>query len=66
MKIKPSYFVLVAEIVTITLFHVVKSRQTERHPSEIVFVKASTSLPVHQLQTEIKTGMDYAVGNLVK
>jgi hypothetical protein len=64
MKIKPSYYVLVAEILTITLFHVVKFRQTERHPAEMVFTKADKSLPLHQ--AEIKTGMDYTVGNLSK
>jgi hypothetical protein len=66
MKIKPSYYVLVAEILTITLFHVVKFRQTERHPAEMVFTKANKTLTLHQLQTEIKNGMEYAVGNLVK
>jgi hypothetical protein len=66
MKIKPSYYVLVAEILTITLFHVVKFRQTERRPTEMVFTKANKSLPLHQQHTEIKTGMDYAVGNLFK
>jgi hypothetical protein len=66
MKIKPSYYVLVAEILTITLFHVVKIRQAERHPAEIVFVKAYKELPLLQPVTENKTGTDYVLENLVK
>jgi hypothetical protein len=66
MKIKPSYYVLVAEILTITLFHIVKFRQTEQHPAEIVFSRTNKTLTPHQLVTEIKNGMEYAVGNIVK
>ena len=66
MKIKPSYYVLVAEILTITLFHVVKFRQAERHPAEIVYTKAFKAIPIHQTLPENKTGINYAIEYLVK
>ena len=66
MKIKPSYYVLVAEIVTITLFHAVKIRQAERRPAEIEFTKADKLLPFHQPVTENKAVQDFVFGNLVK
>ena len=66
MKIKPSYYVLVAEILTIALFHAVKIRQAERHPSEIVFSKAYKATPLHQPVTENKSGVEYAVETLFK
>jgi len=67
MKIKPSYCVLVAEILTITLFHVVKIRQAEQHPPvDIVFSKSYIAVPLHQPVMENKSGMVYALEHLVK
>jgi hypothetical protein len=64
MKIKPSCYVLAAEILTITLFHVVKIRQAEKHPAEIVFSKAYKALPLPPPVAENKTGMEYALENM--
>ena len=66
MKIKPSYYVLVAEILTITLFHAVKIRQAERHQTEMVFSKDYKRLPSHQAVIENKTGIEYALESMVK
>jgi hypothetical protein len=66
MKAKPSSYVLVAEILTIILFHAVKIRQTERHPAEIVFTQSVKNIPLHQPVLVNKMGIEYMLVNLVK
>ena len=66
MKAKSSSYVLAAEILTITLFHVVKIRQTEPHQTDIVFSKNFKPSPLHQPVVEDKSGMVYALEHLIK
>lgn len=66
MKIKPSCYVLAVEILTITLFHVVKIRQAESHQTDIVFSKDYKTTPLQQPVTENKSGIAYFLEYLIK
>jgi len=66
MKITPSRYVLAAEILTIFLFHLVKIKQAEKHPADIVFVQTSKREAVHKPIVEDKTGLTYLLVNLIK
>ena len=66
MKIKPSCYVLAAEILTITLFHVVKIRQAESHQTDIVFNKEFKTTPLRQPVAENKSGMVYVLEHLIR
>ncbi|HCL83894.1 MAG TPA: hypothetical protein DIC22_07960 [Chitinophagaceae bacterium] len=66
MKSKSSHFVLAAEILTIILFHMVKIRQTEKHPAETALINTGKMTNLHQPAAEIKTGTEYMLVNLVK
>lgn len=66
MKIKPSCYVLAVEILTITLFHVVKIRQAESHQTDIVSVKEYKTTALHQPAIENKSGMAYILEHWIK
>jgi hypothetical protein len=66
MKTKSSSYVLAVEILIVTLFHVVKIKQAEKHPAELAFSPASKNILVHKPVMENKTGTEYMLVNLVK
>jgi hypothetical protein len=66
MKITPSSCVLVAELFTIFLFHLVKIKQAEKHPVETVLTHTATVKPVHQPVTDNKSGFEYMLVSLIK
>lgn len=57
MKIKPSHFVLIAEIFTIILFHVVKFKHTAGRPADIAYSPTVKSVNLHKPNVENKTGL---------
>jgi hypothetical protein len=66
MKSNPSSYVLAVEILIVTLFHVVKIKQAEKHPEEIVFTRAIKAIPLHKPVVENKSGTEYMLVNLIK
>jgi hypothetical protein len=66
MKTNPSSYVLAIEILIITLFHVVKIKQAEKHPDEIVFTHVIKAIPLHKPVVENKSGSEYMLVNLIK
>lgn len=66
MKTKSSSFVLAAEILIITLFHVVKIKQSEKHPAEMASARESKNITIPRLVHHDKTGIEYMLVNLVK
>ena len=66
MKTTPSTYVLAVEILIITLFHVVKIKQAEKHPDEIVFTHIMEGAPLHKPVIDNKSGSEYLLVNLVK
>ncbi len=66
MKSNSSSYVLAAEILIIILFHVVKIKQTEKHPSEMAFTPAGKTITLPKLVTQNKSGAEYLLVNLVK
>jgi hypothetical protein len=66
MKITPSRYVLAAEIITIFLFHLVKIKQAEKHPADIVFAQTAKNMALHKPVVENKTGFEYMLVNLIK
>jgi hypothetical protein len=66
MKTNPSHYILVAEIITIILFHAVKIRQTEKHPAETVFAHINQKVSPHKPVVENKSGFEYMLVNLIK
>jgi hypothetical protein len=66
MKTNPSSYVLAIEILIITLFHIVKIKQAEKHPEEIVFTHVIKAIPPHKAAVENKSGSEYMLVNLIK
>jgi hypothetical protein len=66
MKTDPSRFVLAAEILTIVLFHLVKIRQSEKHPAETALIQSNKITNLRQPAAENKAGTEYMLVNLVK
>jgi hypothetical protein len=66
MKTNPSRYVLVAEILTIILFHAVKIKQAEKHPAYTVFSEINKNMPLHKPVVENKSGVEYMLVNLIK
>jgi hypothetical protein len=68
MKTNSSHYILVAEIITIVLFHAVKIRQTEKHPVDMAFSRAasSKSLILPQPAKETKSDVEFMLVNLTK
>jgi hypothetical protein len=66
MKTNSSRYILVAEILTIILFHAVKIRQAEKHPAELAFTRDSKSISIHQPAVETKSDFEYLLVNLTK
>jgi hypothetical protein len=65
MKTTPSRYVLAAEIIIIILFHTVKIKQAEKHPSDIAFSPVTKNLTLHKA-VEGKSGVEYMLVNLIK
>jgi hypothetical protein len=66
MKTKLSYYVLLAEIITIVLFHIVKIKQTEKHLSDIVYTHTIQKDTLHVVVIKNNTAMAYMLMRLVK
>jgi hypothetical protein len=66
MKTKSSGYVLAVEILIVTLFHVVKIKQAEKHPAEMAFSTSNKNISVPKPVMENKTGTEYMLVNLVK
>ncbi len=66
MKTKLSYYVLLAEIITIVLFHVVKTKQTEKHPSDIVYTPIARKDTLHVVVIENNAAIAYMLMSFVK
>jgi hypothetical protein len=66
MKANSSRYILVAEIITIILFHAVKIKQAEKHPAEMVFARDAKSINLHQPSVETKSGIHYLLVNMAK
>jgi hypothetical protein len=66
MKTNSSSYVLAAEILIIVLFHVVKIKQSEKHPAEMAFTPVSKTVALPKLGTQNKTSTEYMLVNLVK
>ncbi len=66
MKTNPSSYVLAIEILIITLFHVVKIKQAEKHPEEIVFNHVVKGIHLQKPAVENKSASDYMLVNLIK
>lgn len=66
MKITPSSCVLVAELFTIFLFHLVKIKQAEKHPGETVLTHTVSVKPAHKPVTDNKSGIEYMLVSLIK
>ena len=68
MKANSSHYILVAEIITIVLFHAVKIRQTEKHPVDIAFSKAASAknLILPHPAKETKSDVEFMLVNLTK
>ena len=66
MKSNSSSYVLAAEILIVILFHVVKIKQSEKHPGEMAFAQGAKTVAMPKLITQNKTGTEYMLVNLVK
>lgn len=66
MKTNSSRYVLVAEILTIILFHAVKIRQAEKHPAEMVFIHSVKNVNQNKPVVENRSATEYMLVNLVK
>ena len=66
MKSNSSSYVLAAEILIVILFHVVKIKQSEKHPGEMAFAQRAKTVAMPKLITQNKTGTEYMLVNLVK
>jgi hypothetical protein len=67
MKTNPSSYVLAIEILIITLFHVVKIKQAEKHPAELAFSHVSKNLLLNKpAVVETKASAEYLLVSLVK
>ena len=66
MKSNSSSYVLAAEILIVILFHVVKIKQSEKHPGEMAFAQGAKTVAMPKLVTQNKTGAEYMLVNLVK
>ena len=66
MKTNSSSYVLAAEILIVILFHVVKIKQSEKHPGEMAFAQGTKTVSLPKLVTQSKTGTEYMLVNLVK
>jgi hypothetical protein len=66
MKITPSSCVLVAELFTIFLFHLVKIKQAEKHPAETVLSHTVKVKPLPKTDTDNKSGFEYMLVSLIK
>jgi hypothetical protein len=66
MKTNPSRYVLLAEILIIILFHVVKIKQAEKHPADLAFTPAVKNMPIPKLVIENKSGAEYMLVNLFR
>jgi hypothetical protein len=66
MKTNPSHYVLAAELLIIILFHAVKIKQGEKHPSDTAFVPATKNMTLHKPFTENKTSIEFMLVNLIK
>jgi hypothetical protein len=64
MKTNPSRYVLAAEILTIILFHAVKIKQAEKHPSETVLNATVQTINQPKSATENKSGFEYMLVKL--
>jgi hypothetical protein len=66
MKTTPSRYILAVEILIIILFHAVKIKQTDKHPSEMAFTPDSKTIPLNKPAVENRTSLEYMLVNLVK
>ena len=66
MKAKSSSYVLAAEILIIILFHVVKIKQSEKHPGELAFTNGAKTIALPKMANQNKNGTEYMLVNLVK
>ena len=66
MKTNPSRYVLLAEILIIILFHVVKIKQAEKHPADMAFAPTVNNMPIPKLPIENKSGVEYILVNLFR
>ncbi len=66
MKITPSSCVLVAELFTIFLFHLVKIKQAEKHPADTAITQTVKVKPVQKPVADSKTGIEYMLVSLIK
>jgi hypothetical protein len=66
MKTNPSHYVLAAELLIIFLFHAVKIKQGEKHPSDTAFVPVAKNMTLHKPVMENKTSIEFMLVNLIK
>jgi hypothetical protein len=66
MKTNSSSYVLAAEILIIILFHIVKIKQSEKHPGEMAFTHVNKTVALPKIVNQSKTGTEYMLVNLVK
>jgi hypothetical protein len=66
MKTKPSHYVLVAEILIITLFHAAKIRNTVKPSPEIVFTPIIKTVTLHKPIIENNAVMTEMLIHLIK
>jgi len=65
MKTKPSHYVLLAEILIISLFHAAKIRHSEKSSTDIVYTPAIKTITLHKAVIENKADMSNML-NLIK
>jgi hypothetical protein len=66
MKTKPSHYVLAAEVLIIILFHAVKIRQSEKHPSDTAFIPEIKSATQPKQVLDNRNNIEYMLVNLIK
>jgi hypothetical protein len=65
MKTKPSHYVLLAEILIISLFHAAKIRQSEKSSTDIVYTPVIKTITLHKAVIENETDISNML-NLIK
>jgi hypothetical protein len=65
MRTNPSHYVLALEIVAIALFHAVKIRNAEKHPSEVVYNSTIKNV-AHKPVVDNTNRAEYVLLNFVK
>jgi hypothetical protein len=66
MKTNPSHYVLALEIIAIALFHAVKIRNAEKHPSDIVYNSPAKYIQQPKPVVDNTNRAEYILLNLVK